>query len=544
MSGLGTTVQPDGEPGSVAHAVIPQSETIPDNPATISQTTAIQTLEQLLNGNWIYDSTFTASTTMPAGTVVFVKPIHPGEWNWPNRKVATMFNAWTGSGKIRYRPLATAWYGGSIRVGFLPPNIRQGDIQNIPLEILTSYPNKDIDPKNTQWVEFQTPDQRDVQYHYMAPFDDTDVRNFGGYVVFYVAGKLVTQAPEFTTIQFIVETAGNFMYDQPGPNALDSAGALPNPVSIAGDIPLHLHPILDSMESGADNVLQVLPSSVNSLPAGGLGVSAVGVPNALIGGIPGLTSLSSVVNSEVLKESSSNGWMVKSALVDGMRPKPNRKAQFNKEFGTTCYLANFVVGAGTSVNYMNISGLDLVTDAQIDIKFDQQATTSVSGIVNIDHMTFLPNDATTPINPALTPIGAMTLQPVVAGESIVVFGNLVNRSYAVQTEILAQQIGAFQTDGSRDTTSYLYNVVNSAGTPLLVLRLNPNGIFTTNAASVNIVYPSKGLKFRYIGTLPVSSPLPPSGVVPNNIRRLAARISRKPLTSEALQILSEELAMY
>lgn len=532
MSGLGTTVDPSGEPGTQTSASIPQSETLPDQPGSIRQSTAIQTLDQLLHTNWIYDSTFTAATTMPAGTILFTKPIHPMEWNWPNRRVSSMFNLWTGSGKIRYRPLATAWYGGSIRVGFLPPNLTLQEINNMPLEVLTSYPNKDIDPKNTAWVDFRGPDQREIAYHYMAPFDDSDRQNFGGYIVFYVAGKLVTQAPEFTTIQFIVELAGDFMYDQPSPRALVPSAAIEQPLGSAVLHNLFYQPICDSLDSGRGNVVQVCASSIVSLSAGGGTMSSVGVPQSLLKNVEGLDPLTFRAQWAAITSKPSTYSSIQSTggLLPNIHTYTNSVPHSNREYRDELYVINAANPSTDPAAKINIKffktsntgstpfSCSVVPDGNEDVL---QNDLAIPGDIRIATMS-----STTPINPALTPANHMKLTPQAAGESIVIFGNLDTRQYAPQTICMSEELGNWPKDQSADDISWLYNLVNKNGTPLMTIRLNPNGMFTTNATTSPVLYTASFLLLKYFGTLPLSSPLPGPTASQKNLQRILARHGR------------------
>lgn len=544
MSGLGTTVDPSGEPGSLTHNVVPQSETTPDQPAQISQTTAIQTLDQLLHMNWIYDSTFTASTTMPAGTVLFVKPIHPLEWNWPNRRVASMFNAWTGSGKIRYRPLATAWYGGSIRVGFLPPNMTMTDIYSIPLEVLTSYPNKDIDPKNTAWVDFRGPDQREIAYHYMAPFDDTRRQNFGGYIVFYVAGKLVTQAPDFTTIQFIVETAGDFMYDQPSPRALEPSSVTQHPLGPAIDIPLIMQPLCDSADSCQGNIVQVCKNTVTSLTVGGATMSAVGRNLALFKNTTGLELLNTKLNGSSGMPRGFDCWKEGGVAPDLVMNTSNSVPRINCELGTPIAVcANGLLPLGEKYQEISLTALNDADDT-LGLKYTAGPTKTVDNAI-LQDLSIMRTTTNTggAINPALAAIGAMKLSPMAGGESIVIFGNVHTRNFAPQTMPQAHFMGKWPHDMADSEVSYLYNLVNSTGTPLLTIRLNPNGMFTSNSVAADVVYDNQYTYLRYVGTLPVSSPLPPMSAVARNLQRTLARYSRKPDITPYKDEISNEIEL-
>lgn len=514
MSGLGETISPAGEPGSGAVAP-PQPETIPDNPGTIVQSTAIQTLDQLLNDNWIYQTTFSVSTSMPIGTILYYIPIHPHEWNWPNKKVAEMFNLWTGSGKIRYRPLATAWYGGSIRVGFLPPNVNVTELRQIPLSVLTSYPNRDIDPKNTAWVSFQGPDQREIAYHYMKPFDSNDRQSFGGYIVFYVAGRLVTQAPEFTSISFIVETAGNFMFDQPNPMALELNPLQDNPLGVASSVPLHLQPLLDTLASGDGLGVTVQDGSVNAIGWPGIGFAVPGKKDAILADLPSVIA-NSTVKSMLTRPEYSTQWHHYATVHHGYEMKPPYAMVGDPFFAQI----NVSVPDPSNVDKAQFGSQPYEIDTtNNDITFafltDKIAPGSSGFQLDRTKMLLLPSDSTVPVEAKLNTRGndLFRITRLLPNESVVLFTDSVTRTYSIQTTLMAVEMGKFPAEADLNT-SWLYNLVGPTGTPLLTLRLSPNGLFSTNAAAAAVVYPAKGATLKYIGELPLSSPLPgPTGAM-------------------------------
>lgn len=541
MSGLGTTVQPAGEPGSQTHAVPIQSETVADKPQQIIQSTAIQTLDQLLHTNWIFDRTFTASTTMPAGTILYVKPIHPLEWNWPNKRVASMFNVWTGSGKIRYRPLATAWYGGSIRVGFLPPNMTMAQVMNTPLEVLTSYPNRDIDPKNTDWVDFRGPDQREISYHYMAPFDDTDRQNFGGYLVFYVAGKLVTQAPDFTTIQFITELAGDFMYDQPSPRALEPVNDLIHPLGSASNVSISNQPLCDSGDNGVGSAVQINVSTLLSLPAGGFTMSAVGLPNAL-GKIPSLVNHWGPTFGDY---SCYETWEQEAATNHVKMNNTSLAPRINREFGTNLYCANGLLSQTTtyhrgSLDIPHFNGTRPDDLRCTIVQGAEQTAPSNDDFTNRAYVFTTAGGNANPVNPALTATTIMTLSPLTSGESIVTFVNTETRFFAPQTTIISNAVKKWPRDETSGDVSWIYNIVNSNGVPLNIVRLNPNGIFTANAVSANVIYPGE-IYLKFVQTLPLSSPLPPMTASMRTLKNNLTKLVKRPYSSELKAMIDDEI---
>lgn len=94
---------------------------LPDNPATLAATTSIETLQNVMYRDWIWRNTFPIDTTMQPGTIFGTIKIHPKNCNEYITHIAAMFKTWVGSFKVRSRFMATFQFGGSFRVGWLPP---------------------------------------------------------------------------------------------------------------------------------------------------------------------------------------------------------------------------------------------------------------------------------------------------------------------------------------------------------------------------------------------------------------------------------------
>lgn len=274
-----STLSPAGSPGSAVGPSPTMPETIPTNPSTISQSTSINTLSQVLTENWIYDNTFSWQTSAAPGTILYYKKIHPRGWNWANTYVSQMFNTYTGAGAIRFRPMGTAWYGGDICVGFLPPTLTESEVTKVPLDILTTYPTLNTDPKNTDWIEFNAVDQRNVAYHYL---NDTDPRSFGGWVVWYVQARLVPQSAEFTAIQMLVQTRGGFVYDQVNPFVTREVDTQDHPLKISSQISLGLQPMsMWDLQPFFNIQIEAATTTVLNWPS--LNHAGFGTPNITLG---------------------------------------------------------------------------------------------------------------------------------------------------------------------------------------------------------------------------------------------------------------------
>jgi len=526
MSGLGTAIEPTGEPGSVTGASPLEPETLPSQDASIAQTTSINTLPQIIGQDYVRKDTYTISTAMPAGTVFFAFRIHPLECNYILAYICLLFNAWTGGMKIRTRIPATAWYGGSIRIGRLPPNMTEQEVFNAPLDLLTAHPNMDLDPKNTSWIHFNVSDQRPIAYHYFnTPV--TDPNYHGGWVVGYLASRLVTQSPDFTQVEMIVECAGDFTFDQLAPtNVLTKV--VQDPLASVSQIPLEIHPILDSVDVGAQNVFQVCPIAITSLPVGAVRLQSVGQKEPY-GKVTGITT---VYNHF--------------ADLRSKKPTTISAATYQKDLGPTWYISSgdelYPVntdGTGLGCNLVaDINGAHQIltytsydTDAAGPPNMTFTVQTSSDGEANLHKFGLTCSDSAVPLDPSkgLPASGTPLLQvsPQAGGESIVVFGNLRTRTFAAQTELIASAVGRYPQDVSNGNTSWVYNIRNAAGTPLLTVRLNPNGMFTAKSSPTALVFSSVGCHLDYLGPLPLSDPLPaPSQyqrMMYNDIRNITRR---------------------
>jgi hypothetical protein len=538
---MNTSVVPqEGAPGSAVSGSPAQAETIPNDPGTIVASTAIQTLDQMLHANWIYDATFSVTTTQPPGTILHYIRIHPDNCNYVNKYVAKLFNVFTGSQSIRYRPLATVFYGGSIRVGFLPPTVAETDITKIPLDVLTTFPNRDIDPKNTGWVEFTPPDQRNIMYHHMS---DDSPQGFGGWVVFYVAGRLVTQSPEFNTVQFIVEQRGGFMFDQPNPAAIAEVQSGSHPMTLACQLPLEFQPLNDHCRSGAEVQVQVESTSIVNIQWPGMQHAAYGI-------------------HEVCRVQKPAVPFVQRTTVPYKEEYQFQACPpYNKGgglYGLQPYFmpVNFAFGSYTAGNHRPVacSGTDGQTwvppDHIMMVPFENG--TEINFMANDhpsqDHCTYGSVYKSSQFDnevPPLLAIEDMTgrqffSEPIptiphvskpLPNESIVVFTHNRETRYATQTSTMAYEIGNWKGDTPNSLQTYLYQLLApDSETPLIYLRLWPNGIITTNGTVTRYTIAAKGCKIRFLQALLATEPLPPAPPSSFRVRELSRMAASKTIS--------------
>lgn len=527
MSGLGTAMAPGGIVGASGQPVPQDTQTIPTNPSEISHTSSVETLGFLLNRDFIFMDRFTIDVTMNPGFVFGVIRIHPQDAHMYIRQVYAMFNAWTGSVGIRARFMGTAFYGGSFRVGFLPPNISEAQIRGMTVQALTAYPNVDLDPKNTDWMYYSPPDERNVMYHWSAPPDSTKPETFGGYIVFYVVGPLVTQNDAFRSISMIVEMQGKYMFAQPNP----TFGSSIQPPVLPG--PLTDRSLLNVLSQdgcddhlNANTVIQILNKSIVSLGVGlvyGYGYnktnpgtyagSAISVAqsnnrtNVLDGSIKILPACTVTTNTD------------SSTYLD-VTPQPGYKSVLPTNAEKSSYACVDALFAATPA----ANGPQVVNNATRvsfhegePFKIFWQKGVNASGYCvsydagKVTTLTLASIDSTTPLSVAN--IGDTTditkYVPLPAGESIVTFCNLGTRTMNLQTRQMAQDLAA--TTGMDVTQSYIYSLrAVDLPSPIRLLRLSANGMFTTNAVDADVLI-SRDVEMYlvYEQTLPVNTPLPP-----------------------------------
>jgi len=558
MSGLGSTISADGEQGiDNAPAPIPAGSTR-DQPAQIAQTTSAITLPVLSEKDWIYKAAYTVSTEMPPGTVFAIIPNHPEKCNYVTAHISQLFNTWCGILMLRFRLLATAFYGGSIRVAILPPSFTEQEIGNLPLDVLTAYANTDLDPKNTIWNHISSTDQREYAFHYMKPYDTNDRTTFGGYIVFFVAGKLVTQSPEISTIQMIVESRGQYIYDQPKPltSVLTS-----QPLSWSSYAPLIKHSVTEAFASIQS--LMVLPATVLSTIYGnvqhaGVGKQA-GPSNAQF---PGRTITNpkfyDLFYSDLSRKSNfPPSWH----FSDGRWTHPSSRPtlDFNSNLPAV-YSEVLYTGPSTTPTVTDACWVSFTEDGSGFFR-DHKNDTSIKFYNDLPYMQCLASQdangfkikqCTEGMNgdeaflnyPLPNCRSGASLSPQVGGESIVMFANLDWAMASTQTNMMFQELSDFPSDLSQGSTSWLYQLINKNGTPILTLRLNPNGVFTTNRAAGIVKYPvDEFSRLRFLQELPINSPLPPQSVAMQAIRSELTFNSRTKIT-QALQANLQAISSY
>jgi len=438
------------------------------------------------------------------------------------------------------RMMATAFYGGSIRVGYLPPNINQTEIRNMPLDVLTVFPNDDFDPKNTTWAHFSTPDERDVLYHYMSPntngWDVTDKRSFGGYIVLYVAGRLVTQSPEMTSINVIIESAGNFNFSQINPrfgvtDFSDNKGVL-STASTRLDTWV-------SSEADKHKIrnVTILQNNINSLPLGGFKMTPYQYPD--IDSAEGITL--GPIGQDVRKTNITNKMFSTNIGADPAAPYETFEA-----VTTPSLFHPMILPSLANVSF----------DGAGDYNFENRALTGHGGkgqnwnlvykppnsakhiIVNNPASYFVVENSAVPLSGTINSYKTgCQFAPNAAIESIVVFPDdysFINlQPYNFAADLRAHK--AYDP-----IMSQIYALRRKEGTIITYIRLNPNGICTAPPTPTETVIEIvEGMYLEYVQDLPITSPLPVSSSSRKEMRRIKLMDRLKQTDPELIRLLAD-----
>jgi hypothetical protein len=498
---------------------------------------------------------------MRAGQIFGTIKIHPKNCNDYITHISEMFLTWTGSMKIRTRFMATFQFGGSIRLGYLPPKFSASQINSLPISLLTAYPNIDLDPKNTNWVHFQASDERNILFHWMSTLDDETPESFSGWFVFYVASPLVLSGGVSTQISLLVEAAGSFNFSQLSPiaNFTPTTGAWLSP-SASYDI-LQATGCDDWTINKGFMQLSIQPIAIKNLLVGfatarGIGgaySTALAPGSSVLGGV--LFHRNTVAQGLGVAVTYIGSWDLDS---NGAQPHPMRI--FRKSAGSSTEQSLHFPSNGerdgiamtaaspapaTSTPWPTFSQTKHYTPGNgiygrtvpwvgaYDPGLNRPYATTYLGWVS-------PGDNApdnSPVDPAICNFetdNSLFVNPL-QSESIVVFTNTLTRTVNMQTYAMARD---FATNKSMDATmSQLYNLrMDGTVGPIAQIRLQPSGIMTTNAVSsltlVKDVAATGPLWLEFIQSLPMSSPLPSINTFSRKNLALFTRATRKGLTGE------------
>lgn len=508
MAGLGETINPVGESGTVDAPVQNQTDVVQTDKRQIGQSTSIETLQHTLYRDWIYSRTFNIDAQMKPGYIFGYLKIHPQDCNPYVEYVSKMFKVWTGGMKVRSRFMANFANGGSFRIGFLPPIFTQKEIFSLPLSTLTAYPNQDLDPKNTDWTEFRTSDQRNIAYHYMKDTADaSSVQDFGGWIVFYVVGSLVQSLQTTGSVQMVVETAGDFDFRQLAP--LSTAVTQSGPISFDAMQDVMSQLTAEDMSGSADVNIVVRPATavqcgfMNAHQLNGQYTHPDTTSQYIRKYREGTHHIDANPGLEIANMIGNNGVV---GRTDEHTYYPHSTTQFTVSACTV---------GGRSEGFTD----SLCVGKQW--KVDEGRCTYTFDLANWDHENLYLYAHQKYLYPSIFPGADKTsisrkpwiepgtpLQNAFPSENVLSFYNYRTNTVSIQTYPISRDLA--EARGSPDTT-YLYTL-RSAATNAIVfyIRLQANGLLTTSSPVVEL--PHGRYNLNYEQELSPSSPLPPPPV--------------------------------
>lgn len=509
----------------------------PTSKGEIVHTTSKETVDQLLTQNWIWSRTVVWDKNMGPGTIIDFWPIHPQECNWPNNYVSKMFNAWTGTMKLRMRAMATAFNGGSVRLGFLPPNLTPAQVRQVRMEMLTTYPSVDFDPKDTDWFTYEPTDQRNVMYHYNRNPDYTDPSTFGGYIVIFVVGRLVTVS-DIARIDLLVELAGNFSYLQPSPLFLNQGNDTEGPIQSLTNVTAMA--MCDDRACSTWTTLQVVAGTFRRIAAGYF--CAYGANKRLTTDFNGIRTEASCVTFGAQVRAGTSRPITSGRYV--MFEHDSGSANFDPK-----YLTDGEVMA-RNVEIRTVSGAETRNFTIIGAPYDDLTkgiaadgwprVRDTTGVMYL-HFEMQGNVVSSmgaefivePFDQQKTPIDVNpqlsyqnnTLELRRADESFVLWVDGSMRTFNIQTIVHGREL----TETSNTDTTWLYDLLDTTvGTSVMYVRLWPEGYWTTTilAGSESRMLDSAHVyDLQFVQELPPLSPIP----APTAVQRLAILHSKRVL---------------
>lgn len=553
-STLGSTV-PAAADGVVSEPIIQSAQQSPTPKGDLHRGMATnENLNFLLNRDWIYHSTAVWSTLQERGTIIASIPVHPSASNWPNKEVYKFHNGWVGGFKVRVQPMSTFQYGGSLKMGYLPPNIHPEDFPNLSLELLSTFPTINIDPKNTDYTCFEAEDQRRVLFH-TGELDFGNIDSYGGNFILFVMGKLVSSGDAgSTTISLVMEVAGNFEYLQPNPKFIASAAGGVHPLARLEGSAFLEGITCDSRKGSQHLTIQVEKSTTRNLHVGWWGAYGVGGKKTMeFPQVTGLSDRKRRVGNDLLTgsihfqedgnfsvqkvEGATNDYYLAPQQVRGVKnifpPNINEHTlgislwdpEYNFSGGSVHSNPNFAWTLSKSgqtylkelpppitTSFVEDNDMDKIKVRLSNIYIDEQ-TDNMKGIftyVKAENVgVVVLNNITGPL---ATSGGVLNMRRT--GESFVLLQDQTTGSIDTQTVEMGRAMRT--TENTDNNITWVYNVEQYdeqdavfLGT-VLVVRLWPEGYFTTSGVSASLILPTKGFfyKLKFIETLPSNSPLP------------------------------------
>jgi len=182
----------------------------------------------------------------------------------------------------------------------------------------------------------------------------------------------------------------------------------------------------------------------------------------------------------------------------------------NCEQDSYTFVSPFGVGIGQTWQDLPSTKIEISSDGTVEVDFGRvdtitnQTPRTVRGAYGLGMDT---GNTPTILDPSIFAVHGNTVcKPMAPGESILIFANLRYRTYNVQTYAISKAMKDITFD---ENNSAIFSIrPYETGLPIRMVRLNPNGFFTTNGSEAQLVI-EVDCYLQFESFTPLNSPLPP-----------------------------------
>nr|QJI53561.1 MAG: hypothetical protein 2 [Picornavirales sp.] len=480
----GRTVSAIGVPG-------PPPQEVPVH--TLAQNRVDPTLYE----QFLYNSTFTWSTSDQPGKLLWSMPVTPLAYNKITARLATIYNAWGGGVDVNVKIAGTGFHAGALVVVRIPPNYSPEDFAGS--FDFTAFEYVVFDPKMLEVMSMHIGDQRQINYHYVnAESESPESWDIGGHVAVYVQMALNTASTGTQQIQATVWTrlAQDFTFSQlrmPRQITDQKTDQIPTVLLSALNLTCgtSFRPRCCSIDARA-SVLRILPNSIK---------------------------LYDNTTFNAYKLDGTTLWLTPSRTTSDTRPYYTCMGNFTTPKTLTMSLGFYGVLASDLVCIQNLTsedaqqwldvkitemtagarGFTCVMDAPPGDKWKNGDTVAVTVATNEKARYNNPLKCTTPA-PIALPLD----------ESFVCFTRFTDDTVTSLQTMEVSDIFRCELYGDwlPEGKAALFNVVDtSVQLPIMQVKLYPNGVFATAPSTNQVDFAVKNLRFDFLQFTEITNPL-------------------------------------
>jgi hypothetical protein len=431
---------------------------------------------------FVFLKKYTWSTTMLPGTIIESIPITPLRSNNVISYASAIFNCWNGGMDYQVKLAGTGFHAGELGIARIPPNIDPASLKTVTE--LSNFETKYIDPKRLDAEVEGMVDQRPIAYHYMRDdFNNPD--NIGGWIVIFVVLQLNTSSTGTNQVDLrvSVKARDDFRMFQvrppnvPGLPVTDEAKWN----DLFATTELHNHTLfsypIDTMELSAQTTTSAAAVGLRNLDGNLFLDDTYTNVNEATGGLP------------------ISGIQFYATSTTNVIPVSNTSTQYNRQ-------VSIVTNGGAKLfNPMHGS-------ISMPLNYTLNSASAVTGAVANNFYTLYPYALA---NCTVTYPGVNAFVPI-NGESLVLFCYANNGTYDVAkmltTTVLSAlfKTGKYRIASNEAVICEVYS--KTSGLPICFIKINYNGIITTNAQATLVKLDFRDLFTKFISYTQSSIPLP------------------------------------